>query len=47
MAKYEPHSFTRKVLNWRYCAHCGLIRLKNEATEWAVKKGCNWRESGR
>jgi hypothetical protein len=29
------HAFTEKVLSWYYCRHCGLIKLKNEATKRA------------
>lgn len=42
--KHEPHSFNRRVLNWKYCAYCGLIALRNEATRKAIRLGCNWRE---
>ena len=44
--KVELHSFTRKSrsLPWYWCAHCGLLELRNEATERAKKLGCNWSE---
>lgn len=35
-----PHSFTRKVLHWQCCCRCGLILLKNLATEQAARKPC-------
>jgi hypothetical protein len=36
-----PHVFvTRKTLSWPYCAKCGLVALKNKATEKAIRKGC-------
>lgn len=35
-----PHSMTRKVLNWSYCAHCGLVALRNEATRQALRREC-------
>lgn len=44
MPKYESHNFSGKILNWKYCAYCGLIRLRNKRTDRAVRKGCNWRE---
>lgn len=25
---------------WLACAHCGLLRLRNERTEAAVRKAC-------
>lgn len=37
----EPHRFIKyKVLPWPICVHCGLIYLKNDFTDWAVKHGC-------
>lgn len=38
--KIVPHNFNRKMLHWLYCSQCGLVRLKNDVTEAAVKKGC-------
>lgn len=26
--KYEPHNFSKKMLNYQYCVHCGLVTLK-------------------
>lgn len=37
----EPHNFTGHILHWRYCVHCGLIRLNNRFTDWSVRMGCN------
>ncbi len=36
------HAMTRgfKRLPWRFCAHCGLMNLKNEATRQALKRPC-------
>ncbi len=39
-----PHSFTCKLLNWWYCAHCGLMTLRNEATRLAMRRQCEWEE---
>lgn len=37
-----PHHFVKwKQIAWPYCVRCGLISLKNKATEKAIKKGCN------
>jgi hypothetical protein len=39
---YEPHKWgDLKGIGRAYCQHCGLVRLKNEFSEWAVKMGCN------
>ena len=27
---------------WPYCAHCGLIALKNKASSDAARKPCTW-----
>lgn len=41
-----PHQFTRRLkrLPWPYCAHCGLMLLKNEASKRAAKAVCEWEE---
>ena len=43
-AKYkapEPHNFVaRKNVQWPVCVKCGLVALKNKATEKAIRKGC-------
>lgn len=38
--KKIPHSLTKKVCAWRYCAHCGLVTLNNDETRKAFKKLC-------
>lgn len=38
--KRKPHAFTKQIVGFHCCAHCGLVRLKNLATEKAVKQGC-------
>ena len=51
MAKYdkepyknEPHNFSKKMLNYQYCVHCGLVTLKNDFTVWSIQQGCNYRD---
>jgi hypothetical protein len=34
------HQMTRKILHWRYCARCGLMNLKNDATRRALRAPC-------
>jgi len=34
------HAFTRKMLHWPYCQHCGLVMLKNDVSRRAVRKPC-------
>ncbi len=39
---YEPHSWGNlKGITWAICKYCGLLRLKNEFSEWCAKMGCN------
>jgi len=36
-----PHRFiSYKILAWPVCIQCGLVALKNERTEKAIKRGC-------
>jgi hypothetical protein len=39
--KLVPHSFRGRFFSWAVCTNCGLIRGRNEFTEWCVQKGCN------
>ena len=39
--KRVPHHFNRKVMHWFYCSGCGLVALKNEITQKAMRKPCN------
>lgn len=39
-----PHAYTRKVLHWPFCARCGLVLLRNEATEKATRRQCEWED---
>lgn len=38
------HALTQKVCHWLYCANCGFLNLKNEATRKAMKSACEWYE---
>jgi len=38
------HSFSKRILNWQYCAHCGLVALKNDATRKAMRAECVYYE---
>lgn len=40
--KRGPHQLTKKILSWPYCAHCGLVALKNKETRKALKQQCEW-----
>ena len=40
--KFDPHSpKKRKNISWPVCSKCGLIYLRNDFTDWAIKMGCN------
>jgi hypothetical protein len=40
-----PHRWKGiKGIPWPVCTGCGLVRLKNAITEWAVKHGCDHAE---
>lgn len=40
--KMHPHAFVaRRRLPWPACKHCGLLRLRNQLTEWVERMGCN------
>jgi hypothetical protein len=36
----REHAFTKTILHWPYCAYCGLLLLKNEATRRAAAQKC-------
>lgn len=38
--RVRDHAMTKRILNWSYCAHCGLVGLKNDATRKALKEKC-------
>jgi hypothetical protein len=39
-----PHRMTQRLLNYMYCANCGLLNLKNDVTRAALKKVCMWED---
>ena len=45
--EYEPHTLSKmyKAIPWLVCRYCGLVYLKNAPTQWAIRKGCNWRDA--
>lgn len=50
MAQYQadPHHFVpmgkKSRVPYLYCVSCGLINMKNEFSEWAVRMGCNHKD---
>lgn len=39
---FEPHKpIKRKQYSWPVCQWCGLLYLKNDITNWCIRKGCN------
>jgi len=34
------HQLTKRILHWPYCARCGLVALKNQATAKELSKPC-------
>ena len=38
--KIVGHNFKGKVLSWKYCSGCGLVNLKNKATEDRMRLPC-------
>lgn len=41
----HPHQFDRLgSLPWPVCKSCGLVKLRNEFTAFAVRWGCDHRE---
>lgn len=38
----DPHRFVKLGrLPFVVCIKCGLVRLNNRFTQWAIKNGCN------
>ena len=35
-----PHTFKSKISGKDVCSNCGLMRLNNPFTKWAVRMGC-------
>lgn len=38
------HNLSKRILHWRYCANCGLLNLKNEPTQRALRGPCTWED---
>jgi hypothetical protein len=38
--RVRAHEFSRRILHWPYCKHCGLIPLKNVASQKAASSPC-------
>lgn len=38
--RVREHAFTKMIISWPYCVHCGLVLLKNEATRRAAAQKC-------
>lgn len=39
-----PHAMKNQICHWFYCAHCGTVALKNDATRKKLKAVCTWEE---
>lgn len=40
--KMQGHQWVfMKGVGKQVCKHCGLVMLRNKATDWCVEKGCN------
>lgn len=43
--KYERHEFYQsKTCGKQVCHQCGLVGLRNKATDWCIEKGCNYKD---
>lgn len=41
--KFIGHQFVPlKGAGKQYCKSCGLVALRNKATQWCIDKGCNY-----
>lgn len=36
----KPHTFKHTITGKQYCHSCGLVRLNNKFSQWAIDKGC-------
>lgn len=36
----DHHTLTKQAVGRAYCAHCGLMNLKNDATRKALRQKC-------
>lgn len=42
--EYERHHFyLDKHAGKQVCANCGLVALRNKASQWCVDQGCNYK----
>lgn len=40
------HDMSKRILHWPYCAHCGIVRLRNAATEKVLRAPCvTWEDA--
>lgn len=42
--KVVPHNFNLKAGAYQYCSSCGLVAMKNELAQWAMRMGCDHKE---
>lgn len=43
--KMKGHSFVPlSSVGKQYCRNCGLVALRNRATDWCIEKGCNFED---
>lgn len=43
--KMKGHQWSpMKGVGKNYCTCCGLLMLRNKATDWCVDKGCNYQD---
>jgi hypothetical protein len=38
--KHEEHEFKFRQGGKLYCTHCGLFKLSNDFSTWAIRMGC-------
>ena len=40
--KLVAHNFNFHATGtaYKYCVYCGLVAMKNEFSQWAIKQGC-------
>lgn len=44
--KYKGHTFKpMKDIGKQVCSCCGLMALRNEISQWCIKKGCNYSDN--
>jgi hypothetical protein len=40
MAKNKDHNPSGRFVSWAYCIKCGLLYLRNQPTQKAIKSAC-------